>query len=99
MKKILNILHQSDNSYAKVCAFSIVSCNLEEASEVKKIYQLDYKDKAIHRHMSFAVNQLRKVARLIRENKSDSPEWQKHAREAEKAAEDIGTWLKAIKEE
>ena len=66
---------------------------------MKKTWQLDYKDKAIHRHMSFAANQLRKVARLLREYKANSPEWQKHANEAEKAAEDIGTWLEAIKEE
>lgn len=66
---------------------------------MKKTWQLDYKDKAIHRHMSFAANQLRKVARLLREYKSNSTEWQKHADEAKKAAEDIGTWLEAIKEE
>ena len=66
---------------------------------MKKIWQLDCKDKAIHRHMSFAANQLRKVARLIREYKSDSPEWQKHASEADKASKTIETWLKAIREE
>ena len=65
---------------------------------MKKTWQLDYKDKAIHRHMSFATTQLRKVTRLLREYKSNSPEWQKHADEAEKAAKDIGTWLEAIRE-
>ena len=44
MKKILNILHQSDNSYAKVCAFSIVSLleNNKHMNEIN-IYYLAYK--------------------------------------------------------
>ena len=36
---------------------------------LKKRFQLDYKSKAIHRHMAFAQNQLRKVARMLREYK------------------------------
>lgn len=43
MKKILNILHQSDDGYAKVCAFSIVSLleNNKHIDEVN-IYYLAY---------------------------------------------------------
>lgn len=66
---------------------------------MKKTWQLDYKDKAIHRHMSFAANQLRKVARLLREYKANSPEWKQHASEADGVSKTIETWLKAIKEE
>lgn len=44
MKKILNILHQSDDGYAKVCAFSIVSLleNNKNIDEIN-IYYLAYR--------------------------------------------------------
>ena len=66
---------------------------------MKKVYQLDYKDKSIHRHMAFAQNQLRKVARMLREYKSDNPEWQEHAAQAEGAANIMKDWQEAIRSE
>lgn len=64
---------------------------------MKKVFQLDYKSKAIHRHMAFAQNQLRKVARLLRELKADSPDWQEHAKQAEGAADIMKDWQEAIR--
>jgi len=64
---------------------------------MKKVFQLDYEDKAIHKHMSFAQNQLRKVARLLRERKADYPEWQEHAAQAEGAADIMKDWQEAIR--
>lgn len=66
---------------------------------MKKTWQLDYKDKAIHRHMSFAANQLRKVARLLREYKANSTGWQKHADVIESSAELMDIWRKVIRSE
>ena len=70
----------------------------EEPKRVKKVWELDWRDKSIHRHMAFARTQLRKVARGIRDYK-DSPEWLKHAEEAEGAARMLETWMEALKQE
>lgn len=66
---------------------------------MKKTWELDYKDKAIHRHMSFATNQLRKVARLLREYKANSSEWQKRADVIESSADLMDIWRKVIRNE
>lgn len=66
---------------------------------MKKIWDLPRKDKSLHRHLSFARTQLQKVASLIREKKADSPEWQKHADEAEGASKCIETWMQEIRKD
>ena len=68
-----------------------------EVKRVKKVWELDWRDKSIHRHMAFGATQLRKVARGIRDYK-DSPEWLGHAEEAEGAARMLETWMKGLKE-
>ena len=65
---------------------------------MKQVWELDWRDKSIHRHMAFARTQLRKVARGIRDYK-DSPEWLGHAKEAEGAARMLETWMEALKQE
>lgn len=65
---------------------------------MKKIYQLPYEDKAIHRHMAFAANQLNKVARLIRERKSAS-DWIAKAETAQRSSNIIKEWMTEIRTE
>ena len=42
---------------------------------MKKVWQLDWRDKSIHRNMALAKTQVRKVARLLEEYKADDPSW------------------------
>jgi len=65
---------------------------------MKKVWELDWRDKSIHRHMALAATQLRKVARSIRDYKT-SPEWLQHAEEAEGAARIMKTWMEELKKE
>ena len=69
---------------------------------MREIFQLDWREKIVHREMARARTSLLKVASSIRQYytfEENNAEWMRHAAEADGAAGCLESWMNAIRED